>query len=236
MNKEDIPPITSDIYIILSCYNEEETLEEVVTGLVERGFKVIIVDDGSKDNSPVIARQLVKKFNPNVYHYRHIINVGLGGAIKTGIRAALSKGADIMITFDADGQHEISDIPGVCKPLQEGKADVVIGSRPFEDMPISKSFANIVMNALTRIFYGRKVKDSQSGLRAFTADAADKINIVSAGYGVSSEFIKEISDKKLRLDEVTITTIYTPETQHKGTDAIVGLKILAKMVIDLFRI
>ena len=66
MNKEDIPPITSDIYIILSCYNEEETLEEVVTGLVERGFKVIIVDDGSKDNSPVIARQLVKKFNPNV--------------------------------------------------------------------------------------------------------------------------------------------------------------------------
>ncbi|MEE3325210.1 MAG: glycosyltransferase, partial [Methanosphaera sp.] len=59
MNKEDIPPITSDIYIILSCYNEEETLEEVVTGLVERGFKVIIVDDGSKDNSPVIARQLV---------------------------------------------------------------------------------------------------------------------------------------------------------------------------------
>ena len=86
------------------------------------------------------------------------------------------------------------------------------------------------------IFYGRKVKDSQSGLRAFTAEAADKINIVSSGYGVSSEFIKEISDKNLRLDEVTITTIYTPETQHKGTDAIVGLKILIKMVIDLFRI
>ena len=124
MNKEDIPPITSDIYIILSCYNEEETLEEVVTGLVERGFKVIIVDDGSKDNSPVIARQLVKKFNPNVYHYRHIINVGLGGAIKTGIQAALSKGADIMITFDADGQHNPDDLYNIYPPLQEGKADI----------------------------------------------------------------------------------------------------------------
>ena len=99
-----------------------------------------------------------------------------------------------------------------------------------------KSFANIIMNALTLLFYGRNVKDSQSGLRAFTAHAADAINIVSRGYGVSSEFIKEISDKNLRLAEVTITTIYTPETQNKGTDAIVGLKILTKMVIDLFRI
>ena len=103
-------------------------------------------------------------------------------------------------------------------------------------MPISKSFANFVMNFLTLIFYGRNVRDSQSGLRAFTADAASKINIVSSGYAVSSEFIKEISDKKFRLEEVTITTIYTPETQHKGTDAIVGIKILFKMILDLFRI
>ena len=100
----------------------------------------------------------------------------------------------------------------------------------------SKSFANIIMNSLTLLFYGKNVKDSQSGLRAFTAHAADVINIVSRGYGVSSEFIKEISDKNLRLSEVTITTIYTPETQNKGTDAIVGLKILTKMVLDLFRI
>ena len=74
MNNKDIPPITSDIYIILSCYNEEETLEDVVTELVERGFKVIIVDDGSKDNSPKIARELVKKYNPYVYLY--ILNNG----------------------------------------------------------------------------------------------------------------------------------------------------------------
>ena len=110
MTREDIPPITSDIYIILSCYNEEDTLEEVVTGLVERGFKVLIIDDGSKDNSPIIARKLVQKFAPNVYHYRHIINVGLGGAIKTGIQAALDRGADIMITVDADGQHNPDDL------------------------------------------------------------------------------------------------------------------------------
>ena len=64
MNKEDIPPITSEIYIILSSYNEEDTLEEVVDGLVERGFKVLIIDDGSKDNTPAIAKNLVRKYNP----------------------------------------------------------------------------------------------------------------------------------------------------------------------------
>ena len=91
------------------------------------------------------------------------------------------------------------------------------------------------MNFLTLVFYGCNVQDSQGGLRAFTANTASQINVVSSGYGVSSEFIKEISDHGLKLAEVTITTIYTPETQSKGTDAIVGLKILFKMILDLFR-
>lgn len=227
---------TEGIFLVVPAYNEKNTVSQIIEGIAENGYSVILVNDGSADNTLELATQSKRKYPNQIFVVSHVINRGLGAALKTGMTVALNKGAKYIVTFDADGQHEISDIPGVCKPLQEGKADVVIGSRPFEDMPISKSFANIVMNALTLIFYGRKVKDSQSGLRAFTAEAADKINIVSAGYGVSSEFIKEISDKNLRLDEVTITTIYTPETQHKGTDAIVGLKILIKMVIDLFRI
>jgi len=227
---------TEGIFLVVPAYNEKNTVSQIIEGIAENGYSVILVNDGSADNTLELATQSKRKYPNQIFVVSHVINRGLGAALKTGMTVALNKGAKYIVTFDADGQHEISDIPGVCKPLQEGKADVVIGSRPFEDMPISKSFANIVMNALTLIFYGRKVKDSQSGLRAFTAEAADKINIVSSGYGVSSEFIKEISDKNLRLDEVTITTIYTPETQHKGTDAIVGLKILIKMVIDLFRI
>ena len=183
-----------------------------------------------------MAIESKRKYPHQIFVVSHVINRGLGAALKTGMVLALEKGAKYIVTFDADGQHEIKDIPKVCNPLADGEADVVIGARPFEDMPLSKSFANYIMNALTLLFYGRKVKDSQSGLRAFTAHAADVINIVSRGYGVSSEFIKEISDKNLRLTEVTITTIYTPETQNKGTDAIVGLRILTKMIIDLFRI
>ena len=235
MNKEDIPPITSDIYIILSCYNEEETLEEVVTGLVERGFKVIIVDDGSKDNSPIIARQLVKKFNPNVYHYRHLINVGLGGAIKTGIRAALSKGADIMITFDADGQHNPDDLYNIYPPLQEGKADVVIAARDFDDMPTGRRFGNTVMNYITFLFQGKMVKDSQSGLRGFTNNAARKLNLKSPHYGVSSEIIGEINRKHLKLLEVPMTTIYDERTIQKGTNTIVGIKIVLEFLNETLK-
>ena len=228
--------ITKDIYLVVPAFNEEKTVSQIIEGIAENGYKVILVNDGSKDKTLDFAIESKRKYPNQIFVVSHVINRGLGAALKTGMVLALEKGAKYIVTFDADGQHEIGDIPLVCKPLVDGEADVVIGARPFEDMPLSKSFANYIMNALTLIFYGRKVKDSQSGLRAFTSHAADVINIVSRGYGVSSEFIKEISDKNLRLVEVTITTIYTPETQNKGTDAIVGLRILTKMVIDLFRI
>ena len=228
--------ITNDVYLVVPAFNEEKTVSQIIEGIAEKGYNVILVNDGSKDKTLELAIESKRKYPNQIFVVSHVINRGLGAALKTGMVVALKKGAKYIVTFDADGQHEIEDIPKVCKPLQDGEADVVIGARPFEDMPLSKSFANYIMNALTLIFYGRNVKDSQSGLRAFTAHAADVINIVSRGYGVSSEFIKEISDKNLRLAEVTITTIYTPETQNKGTDAIVGLRILTKMVIDLFRI
>lgn len=235
MNKEDIPPITSEIYIILSSYNEEDTLEEVVDGLVERGFKVLIIDDGSKDNTPAIAKNLVRKYNPMVFYYRHRINVGLGGAIKTGIKAALKRGADIMITFDADGQHNPDDLYNMYPPLQEGKADIVIASRDFSDMPTGRRFGNTVMNYITYIFQGKMVTDSQSGLRAFTSETARKLDLKSPQYGISSEIIGEIKRKNLRFMEVPMTTIYDERTIQKGTNTTVGIKIVLEFINETLK-
>ena len=235
MNKEDIPPITSEIYIILSSYNEEDTLEEVVDGLVERGFKVLIIDDGSKDNTPAIAKNLVRKYNPMVFYYRHGINVGLGGAIKTGIKAALKRGADIMITFDADGQHNPDDLYNMYPPLQEGKADIVIASRDFSDMPTGRRFGNTVMNYITYIFQGKMVTDSQSGLRAFTSETARKLDLKSPQYGISSEIIGEIKRKNLRFMEVPMTTIYDERTIQKGTNTTVGIKIVLEFINETLK-
>ncbi|WP_295721973.1 glycosyltransferase family 2 protein [uncultured Methanobrevibacter sp.] len=224
-----------DTFLVVPAYNEENHVEKVLIDIANLGYNIILVNDGSSDNTLNIARQVQKKYPSQIHIVTHVLNRGLGAALKTGMTVALNHNAKYIITFDADGQHNFEDIAKVIKPLREKKADAVIGSRIFEDMPTTKHFANNVMNLLTHIFYGVKVKDSQSGLRAFSATAARKIDVVSAGYGVSSEFIKEIKDNNIVYDEVPITTIYTEETQHKGTNAIIGLKIMIKMIFDLFR-
>lgn len=226
---------TEGVYLVVPAYNEEKHVETVLRDISKLGYSIILVNDGSKDNTLNIARNVQKDYPNQIYIVSHVINRGLGAALKTGMTDALKHDAKYIITFDADGQHAFEDIPKVLKPLQEKKVDAVIGSRIFEDMPTTKRFANNVMNILTHIFYGIKVKDSQSGLRAFSSEAAKKIDVVSAGYGVSSEFIKEIKNNQIPFDEVPITTIYTDETQHKGTNAIVGIKIMFKMIGDLFR-
>lgn len=223
------------IFIVVPAFNEKKTVGSIIEEIASLGYKVIIVDDGSKDNTYEIAKKSKAKYPKNIFIYQHIINRGLGAALKTGMSGALKHGAKYVVTFDADGQHAIEDILKVWEPLKNSDIDVVIGSRPFEDMSSSKNFANTVMNLMTYIFYREKVKDSQSGLRAFKAEIIPKLQIISRGYGVSSEFIREIRRNHLKLAEVTITTIYTPETQAKGTNAVTGLKILFKMIMGMLK-
>ena len=235
-NNKIIDEDSQGVYVVIPAYNEETTVSPVIEEVAKRGYHVVLVNDGSSDNTLENAKKSQKKYPNKIIIVSHIINRGLGAALNTGIEDALRHKAEYILTFDADGQHEVNDIKKVCKPLKDKEADAVIGARPFEDMPLSKNFANTMMNLLTRIFYRVNVKDSQSGLRAFTAEAASKINVVSQGYGVSSEFIKEIKDNKLKLAEVTITTIYTDETAQKGTNLFVGIKIMLKMIFDMFRL
>ena len=145
------------------------------------------------------------------------------------------KNADIIITFDADGQHTPDDLYNMYPPLQDGSADVVIASRDFNDMPKGRRFGNTVMNYITYIFQGKMVTDSQSGLRAFTNEAARKLNLKSPQYGVSSEIIGEIKRRNLRLKEVPMTTIYDKRTIEKGTNTIVGLKIILEFLNETFK-
>ncbi|MGC9516968.1 MAG: glycosyltransferase family 2 protein [Methanomicrobiales archaeon] len=221
------------IFVIVPAYNEEKTLKRVLESLISKNYYVILIDDGSTDTTPTIASEI--DINGELHIYSHVINRGLGAALKTGINAALIKGADVIVTFDADGQHDPQDIEKIVKPIITGKADVVIGIRDFEVMPYSKKFGNQIMNALTKIFYGIQVKDSQSGLRAFNNKAAKLINIQSSGYGVSSEIIREIKKNELKTKEIPIQTIYTDYSLSKGTNTKEGIKILTKMIMDILK-
>ncbi|MCC7553130.1 MAG: glycosyltransferase family 2 protein [Methanobacteriaceae archaeon] len=222
------------IYIIIPAYNEEKRVGNVLKKVASLGYKIIAVNDGSSDNTLNVLKSVQKEYPDNIYVLSHIINMGAGSATRTGLDAALKHNPSYVVTFDADGQHDYNDIANVCEPLISGRAEAVIGARPFEDMPLDKNFANTIMTLLTEIFYHVKVKDSQTGFRAFTASAARKLKIESHGYLISSEFIKEINKNNLKFEEVTIKTIYTDETQKKGTNALVGIKIMLRMIREVF--
>jgi len=220
------------IITIIPAYNEEKFIKKVVE-CSKKHSDVVVVDDGSNDKTFEIASN-IPSCN-KLYLFRHVINLGLGAALKTGFEAALKKGADIVVTFDADKQHNPDDIKKICKPILNGSAEAVIGSRTFNQMPMPQKVGNHIMNLLTRIFYRADVKDSQSGLRAFSRKAVESININLRGYGVSSEIIREIKNNNIKMEEVSIETIYNDYSLSKGTNTKEGLKILSKMLIDIFK-
>jgi glycosyltransferase involved in cell wall biosynthesis len=223
------------IIMILPTYNEEKTLQGVLEKLIKLGVRVVVVDDGSKDRTNKIATRMARTHPENINLYRHQLNQGLGASIRTGIEASLPLDPEVMITFDADGQHHTRDIIKVARPIIDGRADIVVGKRNFKEMPFRKKFGNNVMNIITGIFYGKWVKDSQSGLRAFNQRAGRLLEIHNRDYGVSSEIVGEVKRKDLKLIEVPITTIYTDYSLSKGTNTIVGLKILAKLIRNVLK-
>lgn len=211
---------------VIPAYNEAAT----IAGVLERtrGFvdDMIVVDDGSTDRTGEIARV------QGAVVVRHVINRGLGAAIGTGFEKARRMKADAVVTLDADGQHDPSQIPTLVAQLEAG-ADVVIGSRMLErrGMPWYRVVANMFGNLATLLLFGAWASDSQSGFRAFSAYALTQIQIVTNRMEVSSELIAEIKRHKLSLAEVPVKAIYTDYSLSKGQSFTVGLKTLVKLII-----
>lgn len=221
-------------YVILPAYNEETRIQPVIEEIARRGYKMVIVNDGSSDNTLKVIMESQRKYPESIYIYSHIINRGVGVAMQTGFDAVVRYNPKYVVNMDSDGQHSVDDLENVLKPLVTGEAQAVIGVRPLEDMPLSRNFANAVMNFLTKIFYKVDVSDSQTGFRAITNEALKKININARGYLISSEFIREVNDNDIPFAEVPIETIYTPETQAKGTNIMEAFKILVQMIRHQF--
>ncbi len=221
-------------YVVLPAYNEATRIKPVLEDIARKGYNMVIVNDGSSDNTLEVIKQAKKEFPDKIHIFSLMINRGVGIATQTGFEAVLKFNPKYIVSMDSDGQHSADDLDEVIKPLVTGKAEAVIGVRPFEDMPKTRSFANSIMNLLTKIFYNVDVSDSQTGFRAITVDALNKISINATGYLISSEFIREVNDNDIPFAEVPIQTIYTPETQAKGTNVVVALKILFQMIKHQF--
>jgi UDP-N-acetylglucosamine---dolichyl-phosphate N-acetylglucosaminyltransferase len=219
--------------ILIPAYNEERTLGQVIQQVkavdlpgVEK--EIIVVDDGSSDNTANIAR------SRGAIVISHLLNRGVGGALGTGFEAALRLGSDVVVTFDADGQHSPDDIGKVIEPIRTGRADVVVGSRMIDSsgMPWTRQIANHVANIVTWVLLAARTTDSQSGLRAFSREAARRMRITASRYEVSSEMCGEVKRLHLRFIEVPIQTIYTEYSLSKGQGFSVGLKTLFRLIIS----
>lgn len=215
------------VIALIPAYNEETTIADVLTRTRPFVDGMIVVDDGSNDRSAEIARA------QGAVVIRHMINCGLGAAIGTGFAAAQRLGADVVVTLDADGQHDPSEIKKFIAAIENG-ADVVIGSRVltgFAGMPLHRRAAQIVGNFVTFVLFGAWVTDSQSGFRALTSYAISKIQVKTNRMEVSSEIIAESKRNNLTLVEIPVRTIYTDYSLSKGQSFQVGLKTLLKLIL-----
>ena len=142
----------TEIFVIIPCYNEAAVIRNTVIEVLRHGYNVVIIDDSSKDNSKNELKGLP------VYYLRHRVNLGQGAALQTGIDFALKKGAKYFVTFDADGQHDSDDIPGMVALLEKEKVDIVFGSR---FLPGSKT--NVSRSRSIALNLGRYINYFTSG-------------------------------------------------------------------------
>jgi glycosyltransferase involved in cell wall biosynthesis len=216
------------VCVIVPFYNEEEVIEKVLAELIANDYQVLAVDDGSTDKSNEIARKM------NCLLLKHPSNFGQGAALQTGISfAILNHKIKYFVTFDSDGQHQVSNINYVLKPLVNGETDFVFGTRFQDDKTKFPFLKRIVLKAAikyTQLSTGVAITDTHNGFRAFNKIAANKINLNFSGMTHASEFVEKAGQSGLRIKVVPVHILYTKYTKRKGQSLWNSINILT----DLF--
>jgi glycosyltransferase involved in cell wall biosynthesis len=215
-----------NIIVVVPAYNEGNRIGRVLEDLSALAYKVVVVDDGSTDETAGIAGRYP------VVVLRHAINRDQGAALETGNQYALSRGADIIVHFDADGQFLAEEIEDVVSPITQQGFDVVFGSRFLgkrSKMPWLKEHVIFPLGSLVnRVLLGIKLSDPQNGFRAMSRYAAGKIRIEQDGKAHCSEIAAKAFEQKLKIKEVPVTVIY----HEFGQGFSGGLKILKDLLFS----
>ncbi len=213
-----------NIVIGIPAYNEEKNIGKIILDLKKISKTIIVCDDGSSDLTSEISRK------NGAMVETHERNEGYGSAIKTIFMKAKELNADMLITFDADGQHRVEDIEKVIAPIKNDKADIVIGSRFLENSSNIPKYRKVGINIITKVTnssINEKITDSQSGFRAYNSSVLTQINPTEKGMGISTEILIKASSNNLRIVEVPITILYAKDTSthnpvSHGTSVIIS--------------
>ncbi len=201
------------LWVICAAYNEATTIGHVAAELRRAGHRVVVVDDGSRDET----RHIAAAAGADVVV--HPVNLGQGAALQTGIDYALSRAADILVTFDADGQHRVADIPVLVEALRRERAHFALGSRflgQTHNLPTLRRWVLYAATVFTRFSTGLRLTDSHNGLRALTRRGAAAIRLRQNRMAHASEILVEIAQSGLRYVEVPVTIEYTAYSLAKG--------------------
>jgi glycosyltransferase involved in cell wall biosynthesis len=220
---------STSVWVVCAAYNEEATIARVVASVRNARLNIVVVDDGSIDRT----RDLAGTAGAAVV--RHPINLGQGAALKTGIDYALSQGADILVTFDADGQHRVSDIPALLDALARERADFALGSRFLNHsphVPIARRILLWGATLFTTITTGLRLTDAHNGLRAFTRQGAAALRLRQNRMAHASEILADIAASGRHYVEIPVTIDYTAYSlakgQHGGDFVMILLDLFAR--------
>ena len=217
----------AQVFVVIPAFNEGPVIGRVVGEVKRAGYPVVVVDDGSKDGT---AGQACAAGAAVV---THPFNLGQGAALQTGIDYALAQTAEVIVTFDADGQHRVSDISRLAEALFDEQADYALGSRFLGQAPNLPPLRKALLRAatsFTRLTTGLQVTDTHNGLRAMTRRGAAAIRLRQNRMAHASEWLSQIAASGLRYVERPVIVEYTAYSLAKGQT--IGDAVL--ILLDLF--
>lgn len=222
------PVSTPDnLWIVIAAYNEAEALPGVIDGLQHYLPRVVVVDDGSEDATVAVAESL------GAWSIRHSTNCGQGAALQTGFDFAVSQGAEVVVTLDADGQHSPAEIPELVSPILAGTSDVCLGSRflgSAPGIPASRRWMLRAAVAFTRFATKLPLTDTHNGMRALSRSALATIRLTHNRMTHASEILHQIAAADLRVAEIPVTVRYSAETLQNGQSGWNSVRILGELL------
>jgi glycosyltransferase involved in cell wall biosynthesis len=196
---------------LIAAFNEEAHVADVVTRTAPHASPVVVVDDGSTDDTAARAR------DAGAIVIRHEQNRGKGCAIRTGLEYVLAQDRSHVLFLDADLQHDPAEIPRLVARAKQGRGDFVIGEREFrkDTMPAARFYANVIGSAILSRFIGADVADSQSGFRLIRADLLRRVPLTATGYEIETEMLIKLVRSGAAVEPVIVQRLQYEGAQSK---------------------